>query len=167
MNSVTVSCQGNCAMIIDLSRMLEEKMFQLFFQGVSCAEACHISLHCAFNLWSSRWHFCRNLCVLQLNSTSNVCRVSVCEGSPLGELYRCVQERIRVKVHIRTFKGLRGVCSGFVVAFDKFWNMVSSCFSFVTASPCQSWNVHAWINVLFRNFTMTCFYFCVPRQWWM
>lgn len=52
---------------------------------------------------------------------------SACQGSPLGELYRCVEERIRVKVHIRTFKGLRGVCSGFVVAFDKFWNMVSSC----------------------------------------
>lgn len=50
---------------------------------------------------------------------------SVCKGSPLGELYRCVEERIRVKVHVRTFKGLRGVCSGFVVAFDKFWNMVS------------------------------------------
>ncbi|XP_074530682.1 U7 snRNA-associated Sm-like protein LSm11 [Halichoeres trimaculatus] len=50
-------------------------------------------------------------------------RMPLCKGSPLGELYRCVQERIRVKVHIRTFKGLRGVCSGFVVAFDKFWNM--------------------------------------------
>ncbi|KAI7801858.1 U7 snRNA-associated Sm-like protein LSm11 [Triplophysa rosa] len=44
-------------------------------------------------------------------------------GSPLGVLNRCVQEKIRVKVHIRTFKGLRGVCSGFVVAFDKFWNL--------------------------------------------
>ncbi|KAF3693695.1 U7 snRNA-associated Sm-like protein LSm11 [Channa argus] len=50
-------------------------------------------------------------------------RMSLCKGSPLGELFRCVEERIRVKVHIRTFKGLRGVCSGFVVAFDKFWNM--------------------------------------------
>ncbi|XP_068182462.1 U7 snRNA-associated Sm-like protein LSm11 [Antennarius striatus] len=50
-------------------------------------------------------------------------RMPLCKGSPLGELHRCVQERIRVKVHIRTFKGLRGVCSGFVVAFDKFWNM--------------------------------------------
>ncbi|XP_044062307.1 U7 snRNA-associated Sm-like protein LSm11 [Siniperca chuatsi] len=50
-------------------------------------------------------------------------RMPLCKGSPLGELYRCVEERIRVKVHIRTFKGLRGVCSGFVVAFDKFWNM--------------------------------------------
>ncbi|KAM7000846.1 U7 snRNA-associated Sm-like protein LSm11 [Tautogolabrus adspersus] len=50
-------------------------------------------------------------------------RMPLCKGSPLGELYKCVQERIRVRVHIRTFKGLRGVCSGFVVAFDKFWNM--------------------------------------------
>ncbi|KAM8909490.1 U7 snRNA-associated Sm-like protein LSm11 isoform 1-T1 [Spinachia spinachia] len=50
-------------------------------------------------------------------------RMPLCKGSPMGELYRCVEERIRVKVHIRTFKGLRGVCSGFVVAFDKFWNM--------------------------------------------
>ncbi|XP_035016741.1 U7 snRNA-associated Sm-like protein LSm11 [Hippoglossus stenolepis] len=50
-------------------------------------------------------------------------RMPLCKGGPLGELYRCVEERVRVKVHIRTFKGLRGVCSGFVVAFDKFWNM--------------------------------------------
>ncbi|XP_054890242.1 U7 snRNA-associated Sm-like protein LSm11 [Poeciliopsis prolifica] len=50
-------------------------------------------------------------------------RMPLCQGSPLGELHRCVEERIRVRVHIRTFKGLRGVCSGFVVVFDKFWNM--------------------------------------------
>ncbi|XP_076851228.1 U7 snRNA-associated Sm-like protein LSm11 [Brachyhypopomus gauderio] len=50
-------------------------------------------------------------------------RMPLHEGSPLGVLNHCVQERIRVKVHIRTFKGLRGVCAGFVVAFDKFWNL--------------------------------------------
>ncbi|XP_028668508.1 U7 snRNA-associated Sm-like protein LSm11 [Erpetoichthys calabaricus] len=50
-------------------------------------------------------------------------RMAVHTGSPLGELYRCVKDQIRIKVHIRTFKGLRGVCSGFLVAFDKFWNM--------------------------------------------
>ncbi|XP_072923988.1 U7 snRNA-associated Sm-like protein LSm11 [Hemitrygon akajei] len=50
-------------------------------------------------------------------------RMALHEGSPLGELYRCVQDRIKISVHIRTFKGLRGVCSGFLVAFDKFWNM--------------------------------------------
>ncbi|KAM5170698.1 U7 snRNA-associated Sm-like protein LSm11 [Mantella aurantiaca] len=50
-------------------------------------------------------------------------RMPLHEGGPLGVLYRCVQERLKVNIHIRTFKGLRGVCSGFVVAFDKFWNM--------------------------------------------
>ncbi|KAL0605235.1 U7 snRNA-associated Sm-like protein LSm11, partial [Plecturocebus cupreus] len=49
--------------------------------------------------------------------------VSVHEGSPLGELHRCIREGVKVNVHIRTFKGLRGVCTGFLVAFDKFWNM--------------------------------------------
>ncbi|VCX41542.1 unnamed protein product, partial [Gulo gulo] len=51
------------------------------------------------------------------------CLVSVHEGSPLGELHRCIREGVKVNVHIRTFKGLRGVCTGFLVAFDKFWNM--------------------------------------------
>ncbi|KAI5105080.1 U7 snRNA-associated Sm-like protein LSm11, partial [Silurus meridionalis] len=50
-------------------------------------------------------------------------RMPLHEGSPLGELNRCVQQRLRVRVHIRSFKGLRGVCSGFMVAFDKFWNL--------------------------------------------
>uniref|UniRef100_F6PG15 U7 snRNA-associated Sm-like protein LSm11 n=1 Tax=Ornithorhynchus anatinus TaxID=9258 RepID=F6PG15_ORNAN len=50
-------------------------------------------------------------------------RMPLHEGSPLGELHRCIQEGVKVNVHIRTFKGLRGVCSGFLVAFDKFWNM--------------------------------------------
>ncbi|KAM7042234.1 U7 snRNA-associated Sm-like protein LSm11 [Acridotheres tristis] len=50
-------------------------------------------------------------------------RMPLHEGSPLGELHRCVRDGIRINVHIRTFKGLRGVCTGFLVAFDKFWNM--------------------------------------------
>ncbi|KAJ1128595.1 hypothetical protein NDU88_006972 [Pleurodeles waltl] len=50
-------------------------------------------------------------------------RMPLNEGSPLGELHRCVRDRVKVNIHIRTYKGLRGVCSGFLVAFDKFWNM--------------------------------------------
>ncbi|XP_036280858.1 U7 snRNA-associated Sm-like protein LSm11 isoform X1 [Pipistrellus kuhlii] len=50
-------------------------------------------------------------------------RMPLHEGSPLGELHRCIREGVKVNVHIRTFKGLRGVCTGFLVAFDKFWNM--------------------------------------------
>ncbi|XP_025919361.1 U7 snRNA-associated Sm-like protein LSm11 [Apteryx rowi] len=52
----------------------------------------------------------------------DACR-RVHEGSPLGELHRCVRDGVKINVHIRTFKGLRGVCTGFLVAFDKFWNM--------------------------------------------
>ncbi|TSQ81057.1 U7 snRNA-associated Sm-like protein LSm11 [Bagarius yarrelli] len=36
---------------------------------------------------------------------------------------KLLMHRLRVKVHIRSFKGLRGVCTGFMVAFDKFWNL--------------------------------------------
>ncbi|XP_073511392.1 U7 snRNA-associated Sm-like protein LSm11 [Phyllobates terribilis] len=50
-------------------------------------------------------------------------RMAMLEGSPVGRLYRCVQERLRVHVHTRTFRGLRGLCSGFIVAFDKCWNL--------------------------------------------
>ncbi|XP_058137458.1 U7 snRNA-associated Sm-like protein LSm11 [Dasypus novemcinctus] len=50
-------------------------------------------------------------------------RMPLHDGSPLGELHRCIREGVKVNVHIRTFKGLRGVCTGFLVAFDKFWNM--------------------------------------------
>ncbi|MEJ1283480.1 U7 snRNP-specific Sm-like protein LSM11 [Cricetulus griseus] len=53
-------------------------------------------------------------------------RMPLHEGSPLGELHRCIREGVKVNVHIRTFKGLRGVCTGFLVAFDKFWNMASA-----------------------------------------
>src|SRR4029434_4679538 len=48
--------------------------------------------------------------------------VTVLAGSTLGTPRLCVQEHIRIKVHVRSFKGLRGVCVGFAVAFDKFWN---------------------------------------------
>ncbi|XP_078509848.1 U7 snRNA-associated Sm-like protein LSm11 [Lissotriton helveticus] len=50
-------------------------------------------------------------------------RMPLNDGSPLGELHRCVKDRVKVNIHVRTYKGLRGVCSGFLVAFDKFWNM--------------------------------------------
>lgn len=65
--------------------------------------------------------------------------VLVHEGSPLGELHRCVRDGVKINVHIRTFKGLRGVCTGFLVAFDKFWNMVMT-----VPSP---WFVTAILNV--------------------
>lgn len=68
--------------------------------------------------------------------------VLVHEGSPLGELHRCVRDGVKINVHIRTFKGLRGVCTGFLVAFDKFWNMVITIPSpsFIAATL-KTWNL--------------------------
>ncbi|XP_009465161.1 PREDICTED: U7 snRNA-associated Sm-like protein LSm11 [Nipponia nippon] len=61
--------------------------------------------------------------VCKSNLAYVVTEARVHEGSPLGELHRCVRDGVKINVHIRTFKGLRGVCTGFLVAFDKFWNM--------------------------------------------
>lgn len=83
-NSVTIL--RNCTVTISLSRMLEEKMFQLFARGcVSYAEACKIFPHRAFNPTSSHLWFCRNPCVPQLNSSSDVCRVFQCAKAVLWE----------------------------------------------------------------------------------
>uniref|UniRef100_S4REE7 LSM11, U7 small nuclear RNA associated n=1 Tax=Petromyzon marinus TaxID=7757 RepID=S4REE7_PETMA len=49
--------------------------------------------------------------------------MSKLEHGPLGGLYRCVKNRLPISVHVRTFRGLRGVCKGYLLAFDKFWNM--------------------------------------------
>ncbi|XP_077980147.1 uncharacterized protein LOC144435426 [Glandiceps talaboti] len=42
---------------------------------------------------------------------------------PMGQLYECVQDRIPIRVCTRTFKGLRGICRGYLVAYDKYWNL--------------------------------------------
>ncbi|CAH1273703.1 LSM11 [Branchiostoma lanceolatum] len=42
---------------------------------------------------------------------------------PLEVLRSCINEKRRVIVATRTFKGLRGICTGYLVAFDKFWNL--------------------------------------------
>ncbi|KAI8501252.1 U7 snRNA binding [Branchiostoma belcheri] len=42
---------------------------------------------------------------------------------PLDVLRSCINEKRRVIVTTRTFKGLRGICTGYLVAFDKFWNL--------------------------------------------
>ena len=120
-------------------------------QGVyPCSgESCLISVYCASTCRAAHWAFCScgvvastiPCCLVLLemagwswllilgmrasiHSVLMVLLVSVHEGSPLGELHRCIREGVKVNVHIRTFKGLRGVCTGFLVAFDKFWNMV-------------------------------------------
>ncbi|XP_009577676.1 PREDICTED: U7 snRNA-associated Sm-like protein LSm11 [Fulmarus glacialis] len=73
------------------------------------------------NMMTEQW--------IEVGGSGDVAKFIICdddtihEGSPLGELHRCVRDGVKINVHIRTFKGLRGVCTGFLVAFDKFWNM--------------------------------------------
>jgi len=45
-------------------------------------------------------------------------------NSPLHDLYTCVKEEIKVKIWTRNFKEVRGILSGYVVAFDKHWNLI-------------------------------------------
>eukprot|EP00958_Prasinococcus_capsulatus_P029406 scaffold7417_cov417-Prasinococcus_capsulatus_cf.AAC.3 len=48
---------------------------------------------------------------------------ATCTG-PFGVLRRCYQNKQRVKVVTRHHKGVRGTCIGFLMAFDKYMNMV-------------------------------------------
>ncbi|XP_074648307.1 uncharacterized protein LOC141903857 [Tubulanus polymorphus] len=42
---------------------------------------------------------------------------------PISVLYTALQERLRVKVWTRGARQLRGYCLGYIVAFDKYWNL--------------------------------------------
>ncbi|XP_038064403.1 U7 snRNA-associated Sm-like protein LSm11 isoform X2 [Patiria miniata] len=50
-------------------------------------------------------------------------RMSEFSSGPLSVLYRCMNERCKVRVCTRSFKGLRSICTGYLVTFDKFFNM--------------------------------------------
>ncbi|XP_033630123.1 retinitis pigmentosa 1-like 1 protein isoform X1 [Asterias rubens] len=50
-------------------------------------------------------------------------RMSEYATGPLSVLFRCMNERCKVRVCTRSFKGLRSICTGYVVTFDKFFNM--------------------------------------------
>jgi len=43
---------------------------------------------------------------------------------PLSVLRRCVEDHLKVKVWTRNFKYARGICNGYIVAFDLHWNLV-------------------------------------------
>lgn len=45
------------------------------------------------------------------------------DGGPLSVLSKCVEKRSRVKVVTRKRDGIRGSCTGIIVAFDKHWNL--------------------------------------------
>lgn len=52
-------------------------------------------------------------------------RVAV-KGGPMAFLTECVEQRIRVKVVVRGAVQIRGSLEGFIIAFDKYWNLALS-----------------------------------------
>jgi len=46
------------------------------------------------------------------------------KDSPLEDLSHCVDEKRKVKVWTRNYKEVRGVMTGYLLAFDKHWNLV-------------------------------------------
>ncbi|XP_020295166.1 U7 snRNA-associated Sm-like protein LSm11 [Pseudomyrmex gracilis] len=48
---------------------------------------------------------------------------------PLGMLYGCMENKIRVRVYTRNERGIRGHVEAYVAAFDKHWNLaLEDCF---------------------------------------
>ena len=45
------------------------------------------------------------------------------QGGPMAAFARCALERVKVKVLLRGAVSMRGSCTGFLVAFDKHWNV--------------------------------------------
>ena len=46
-------------------------------------------------------------------------------SGPLSTLQRALTANVKVTVITRTFKGIRGECTGYLVAYDRFMNLVS------------------------------------------
>ena len=74
----------------------------------------------------------KEACKASSNECSTVFSIYLCFNSfsgfdkgPLNILKRSVQEKLKVKVFTRNVRGMRGVCVGYVVAFDKHMNLVS------------------------------------------
>lgn len=45
-------------------------------------------------------------------------------GGPLSRIAMFCYRKQRVKVYIRSAASVRGHCEGFIVAFDKHWNLI-------------------------------------------
>ncbi|CAM9465638.1 unnamed protein product [Lampetra planeri] len=84
--------------------------------------------------------------------------MSKLEHGPLGGLYRCVKNRLPISVHVRTFRGLRGVCKGYLLAFDKFWNMALADVDEVYRKPLLGQAFYSeprlTVNELFKNLSL-------------
>ena len=55
----------------------------------------------------------------------SVCSLVKYKEGPLSVLYNSIEKKAKLRVWTRKLKGLRGVCVGYLVAFDKHMNLVS------------------------------------------
>lgn len=46
------------------------------------------------------------------------------QSSPLADLYQCITNEQKMKIWTRNYKEVRGVMTGYIIAFDKHWNIV-------------------------------------------
>jgi len=59
----------------------------------------------------------------QLPNVLNYMEKTKAKGGPMSVLSQCVQQRKKVKVYVRGIDRIRGHAVGFLVAFDKHWNL--------------------------------------------
>ncbi|GBN65840.1 hypothetical protein AVEN_66334-1 [Araneus ventricosus] len=45
---------------------------------------------------------------------------------PLNVLYECVNKKQKIEIWTRNSEEVRGICIGYVIAFDKHWNLILS-----------------------------------------
>ena len=97
-------------------------------------------------------------------------------SGPMTILQRAVMEKLRVRVWTRSAVHVRGICTGFIVVFDKHWNLVSDRISFsVNAfiNPPQwthdatmtSWLLQNDVTTLFCRNSDIIFALCVRWVW--
>ncbi|KAK0046155.1 U7 snRNA-associated Sm-like protein LSm11 [Biomphalaria pfeifferi] len=81
----------------------------------------------------------------QLKKRNVLTRMSNVEG-PLILLQRCVKERLLVRVITRGAVFLHGICRGYIVAFDKYFNMAMIDVEEIYRRPASSGKIRARIS---------------------
>ena len=98
------------------------------------------------------------------------CFLEDAEYGPMSILYRSVEGRLKVKVWTRSYRHVRGICTGYIVAFDKHWNLVhinfllhccTEMYSFCGVPfSCQPASIH--LQLCRKNFTCNT---CLVNMW--
>ena len=58
------------------------------------------------------------------------------QEGPLSILRRSQAEKLKVRVWTRSVRNIRGICTGYIVAFDKHMNLVGILFAFSVCCLC-------------------------------